>query len=72
MMLGETAMLDGQGRSGDAVAHGATEVFILDGPVLRRLQQEDPPLAACLYRNIAVHLSQRLRAASRAWAASAA
>ncbi|RVU45297.1 cyclic nucleotide-binding domain-containing protein [Rubrivivax rivuli] len=72
MMLGETAMLDGQGRSGDAVAHGATEVFMLDGPVLRRLQQEDPPLAACLYRNIAVHLSQRLRAASRAWAASAA
>jgi hypothetical protein len=54
------------------VAHGATEVFMLDGPVLRRLQQEDPPLAACLYRNIAVHLSQRLRAASRAWAASAA
>jgi sulfate permease, SulP family len=70
MMLGETAMLDGGGRSGDAVAFGETEVHALDDQTLQRLGAEDPLLRAQLYRNIALHLSQRLRAAAWAWRAS--
>jgi MFS superfamily sulfate permease-like transporter len=70
MMLGETAMLDGQGRSGDAVAFGDTKVHALDQQTLRQLETEDPQLAAQVYRNIALHLSQRLRAAAWAWRAS--
>lgn len=70
MMLGETAMLDGQGRSGDAVAFGATEVHALDQDTLHQLEAEDPLLAARVYRNVALHLSQRLRAAAWAWRAS--
>jgi CRP-like cAMP-binding protein/anti-anti-sigma regulatory factor len=70
MMLGETAMLDGQGRSGDAVAFGDTTVHALDQQALDRLGEEDPLLLAQVHRNIAVHLSQRLRAAAAAWRAS--
>ena len=70
MMLGETAMLDGGGRSGDAVALGETEVHALDQDTLQRLGAEDPLLRAQVYRNIALHLSQRLRAAAWAWRAS--
>jgi len=70
MMLGETAMLDGQGRSGDAVAFGDTEVHALDQATLQQLEAEDPQLAARVYRNVALHLSQRLRAAAWAWRAS--
>ena len=72
MMLGETAMLDGCGRSGDAVAAGQTEVHALDDQTLKRLRAEDPQLCAQVYQNIALHLSQRLRAASQAWRASTA
>ncbi len=71
MMLGETAMLDGAGRSGDAVAEGDTEVHALDTDTLHRLRTEDPLLYAQLYRNIALHLAQRLRAAAWAWRAVA-
>jgi MFS superfamily sulfate permease-like transporter/CRP-like cAMP-binding protein len=70
MMLGETAMLDGGGRSGDAVAFGDTEVHALTDLTLRQLGAEDPMLYALIHRNIAVHLSQRLRAAALAWRAS--
>ncbi len=70
MMLGETAMLDGQGRSGDAVAFGPTEVHALDHSTLQRLGDEDPLLHAQVYRNIALHLAQRLRASVWAWRAS--
>ena len=62
-MLGETAMLDGGGRSGNAVACGETVVHALDELTLQRLGVEDPDLQARLHRNIALHLSQRLRAA---------
>ena len=71
MMLGETAMLDGGGRSGDAVAFGDTEVHGLDTAAMQRLRVEDPLLYAQVHHNIALHLSQRLRAASWAWRASA-
>lgn len=70
MMLGETAMLDGGGRSGDAVAFGETAVHSLDNHTLQQLRTEDPMLYAQIHRNIGVHLSQRLRAAAWAWRAS--
>lgn len=70
MMLGETAMLDGGGRSGEAVAECETEIHALDDHTLQRLWAEDPLLYAQVHRNIAVHLSQRLRAAAWAWRAS--
>jgi len=70
MMLGETAMLDGGGRSGEAVAVGDTEVHALDDQTLLRLREQDPLLYAQVYRNVALHLSQRLRAAAWAWRAS--
>ena len=70
MMLGETAMLDGQGRSGDAVAFGETTVHALDQQALDRLGEADAMLLAQVHRNIAVHLSQRLPAAAGAWRAS--
>ncbi len=70
MMLGETAMLDGGGRSGEAVAVGDTEVHALDAATLLRLREQDPLLYAQVYRNVALHLSQRLRAAAWAWRAS--
>jgi len=70
MMLGETAMLDGGGRSGEAMAVGDTEVHSLDDHTLMRLREHDPLLYAQVYRNVALHLSQRLRAAAWAWRAS--
>jgi len=67
MMVGETALLDGGGRSADAVADGFTVLHHLGGEALQRLQADHPAIAARLHRNIAVHLSRRLRAASIAW-----
>lgn len=72
MMLGEVAVLDGGGRTGAAVAETEVEVHRLAAQDLARWQHDDPQLAATLYRNIAIHLSQRLRAAVRAWRADAA
>jgi MFS superfamily sulfate permease-like transporter/CRP-like cAMP-binding protein len=70
MMLGETAMLDGGGRSGEAVAVGDSEVHSLDDQTLLHLRDQDPLLYAQVYRNVALHLSQRLRAAALAWRTS--
>jgi len=70
MMFGETAMLDGQGRSAAVVADGAALVHQLTRADLHALGDEHPQLAALLYRNIALHLSQRLRSAASAWQAS--
>jgi MFS superfamily sulfate permease-like transporter/CRP-like cAMP-binding protein len=70
MMVGETAMLDGGGRSADAVADGFATLHHLSGEALHRLQAGHPAIAARLHRNIAVHLSRRLRAVSLAWSAS--
>ncbi len=70
MMLGETAMLDGGGRTGDAVAFGDTDVHSLDSRVLLQLRGDEPLLYAQIHRNIGLHLAQRLRAASSAWRAS--
>jgi hypothetical protein len=67
MMLGETALLDGGGRSADAVADGPALVHRLSGEDLAALRAQDPEVAAALLLNVATHLSQRLRAAGYAW-----
>lgn len=69
MMIGETAWLDGGGRSADAVADTFAVVHHLGSAALSTLQARHPAVAAQLHRNIALHLSRRLRAASTAWAA---
>lgn len=67
MTIGETALLDGGGRSADAVADTFVALQCLSADALQRLQADRPDIAARLHRNIAVHLSRRLRAASAAW-----
>jgi SulP family sulfate permease len=67
MMVGETAMLDGGRRSADAVADGFAVLHHLGAASLAELEAAHPAIAARLHRNIAVHLSRRLRAASAAW-----
>ena len=70
MMVGETAWLDGGNRSADAVADDFVAVHHLGSAALARLEAEHPAIALRLQRNIAVHLSRRLRAVSAAWQAS--
>jgi len=72
MMLGETALLDGRGRSADAVADVASVVHVLGKDALERIARDDPELARQITTNIAVHLSERLRSASAAWQVAAA
>jgi MFS superfamily sulfate permease-like transporter len=67
MSFGETALLDGQGRTADAVADVPSVVHLLSAQALAQLSRDDPALAAHVYRNLATHLSQRLRAAAAAW-----
>jgi CRP-like cAMP-binding protein/anti-anti-sigma regulatory factor len=71
MMLGETAMLDGGGRTAGAVADAPTVVHALTLEVLDALGRSHPDIAIRLHRNVALHLSQRLRGAAGAWRASA-
>lgn len=72
MCFGETAVLDGQGRSAAAVADTDSVVHRLAAEGLQALQREDPDSAAQVYRNLAQHLSQRLRSAAAAWQRAAA
>jgi sulfate permease, SulP family len=67
MCFGETAVLDGGGRTADAMADVASTVYALPAAALHALQQADPAIAAQVYRNLAQHLSERLRAAATAW-----
>ncbi len=67
MTLGETAVLDGGGRTADAVADLPSRLYELPAEALHALQHEEPELAAVLYRNLAQHLSARLRAAAEGW-----
>lgn len=67
MCFGETALLDGRGRSAAAVADTDSVVHRLTAADLQALQHEDPDSAAQVYRNLALHLSQRLRSAAAAW-----
>lgn len=61
LMLGETAMLDGGGRSATALADTASELWQLSPEALATIARESPALAMAVHRNIAVHLAQRLR-----------
>ncbi len=67
MCFGETAVLDPQGRTADALADEASRLRVLPAAELQQLGRQDPAIAATLYRNLARHLSERLRAAAAAW-----
>ena len=72
VMFGEIAILDGVGRSADAVVDCDSVVYVLKREAFDALRVTDPALGERLMRNIALHLSERLRSASVAWRASAA
>lgn len=63
-MLGETAMLDGGTRSARATADGPAELLQLCTEALDDLGRNEPALASRVHRNIAIHLSERLRHAT--------
>lgn len=63
-MFGETALLDGRGRSASATADTDSVLFRLSAAVLEAMERDDPDLARRVHRNIAVHLSDRLRRAT--------
>jgi len=67
MCFGETAVLDGGGRTADARADVASVVFELPARLIGELQRDEPAIAARLFRNLALHLSKRLRSAAAAW-----
>ncbi|MFO1326611.1 MAG: SulP family inorganic anion transporter [Rubrivivax sp.] len=67
MMLGETAMLDGGGRSADALADTAAVLHHLSTASLDELGRQHADVALQMHRNISIYLSSRLRAASAAW-----
>lgn len=72
MVIGETAMFDGGGRTAGAVADAATVVYALTLAGLDEIGRTHPDVAIRLHRNLALHLSQRLRSAAGAWRASTA
>ncbi|MEO6407262.1 MAG: SulP family inorganic anion transporter [Burkholderiaceae bacterium] len=71
MLFGETAMLDGSGRTAAAVADRSTVVHRLDKTAFETLSAAHPRLGQRLALNIAIHLAERLRGAATAWRASA-
>lgn len=71
MMIGETAMLDGGGRTAGAVADVPAVVYALTLAAFDEIGHAHPAVAILLYRNVALHLSQRLRSAAGAWRTSA-
>ena len=64
MLFGELALLDGAGRSADAVADEDSVVYVLTHRAARRHSAREPALAAQLMLNIARQLSVYLRFAS--------
>ena len=71
MMLGETAMLDRGGRSASAIADSDVVVRVLTQASLDEITASQPQLSARLYRNIALHVAERLRSLSGALRAAA-
>jgi MFS superfamily sulfate permease-like transporter len=67
MMIGETAMLDGGGRTATVVADASSVVHALTLQALDEIGRNHPAVAILLHRNLALHQSQRLRAAAAAW-----
>jgi len=61
VMIGEMSMLDGAGRSADAIADTDAVVWSLTREAYDALVQADPMLGEHLTRNIAIHLAERLR-----------
>lgn len=61
IMIGEMSMLDGVGRSADAIADTDAVVWSLTREAYDVLVLADPLLGERLTRNIAIHLSERLR-----------
>lgn len=70
MMIGETAMLDGGGRTATAVADAPAMVYGLTSQAMDEIGRTHPAVAIRLHRNVALHLPQRLRGATSAWRAS--
>jgi len=70
-MLGEMAMLDGGRRTADAVADSPSVLYTLTRENFEALAKADPVVGQRLLRNIALHLSERLRSATSSWRASA-
>jgi SulP family sulfate permease len=71
MCFGETAVLDPQGRTADAVADEPSVVHPVTRELLEALEHDAPQLASRLHRNLARHLSRRLREAAAAWRVAA-
>jgi MFS superfamily sulfate permease-like transporter len=65
VVFGETAMLDGGGRTATGVADEPSVVYALSRDALDSLRDEDPALALAVLRNIARQLSARLRFANQ-------
>jgi MFS superfamily sulfate permease-like transporter len=61
IMIGEMSMLDGAGRSADAIADTDAVVWSLTREAFDALALADPLLGERLTRNIAIHLAERLR-----------
>ena len=61
IMMGEISMLDGAGRSADAIADTDAVVWSLTRDAYDALVLVDPLLGERLTRNIAIHLADRLR-----------
>ncbi|MDI1245508.1 MAG: cyclic nucleotide-binding domain-containing protein, partial [Rhodoferax sp.] len=61
VMIGEMSMLDGAGRSADAIADTDAVVWSLTHDAYEALVLTDPLLGERLIRNIAIHLADRLR-----------
>lgn len=66
VIFGETAMLDGGGRSAGAAADEASVVYELTRADLDAIREREPQLAGLLLLNVARQVSARLRFASAA------
>jgi MFS superfamily sulfate permease-like transporter len=64
VIFGETAMLDGGGRTATAVAEQPSTVYVLTRAALDDIRRDDPALASQILLNLAGELSSRLRHAT--------
>ncbi len=64
VIFGETAMLDGGGRTATGVADLPSVVYVLTRDALDEIRRTDPTLATQVLLNLALQLSARLRFAT--------
>ena len=64
VIFGETAMLDGGGRTATGIADEPSVVYVLTRDALDEIRRTDPTLATQVLLNLARQLSARLRFAS--------